>query len=77
MSNVVQFSKPEKDPHGVGNAICIGCKHEWIAVAPVGMTRFECPECHTIKGTWKFEFAPAVGALMRICSCGNDLGEKQ
>lgn len=38
MINVIEFKKPaEKDPHGAGMAICIGCKHEWAAVAPIAV----------------------------------------
>jgi len=44
-----------------------------MAVAPVGETRFECPECHTQKGLWKFAFAPKVGDMVRECRCGNQL----
>lgn len=73
MSNIFQFKKQEKDNHGCGEAHCIGCGHKWIAVAPVGTIRFECPECKSMKGHWTFEFAPEVGALMRVCNCGNDL----
>ena len=73
MSNVIEFKKPEKDPHGQGEALCIGCGHEWQAVAPVGVTRFECPECHAMKGLWRFEFAPAEGQMVRECNCGNQL----
>ena len=35
--------------------------------------RSECPNCHTQKGKWKFEFAPAEGTLVRECNCGNQL----
>lgn len=58
------------DPHGSGKAYCLCCKHEWIAVAPIGVTRFECPHCHSEKGIWKYEFIPET---MRQCKCGNQL----
>lgn len=72
MSNVVEFKKPS-EPHGSGEALCIGCGHTWVAVAPIGVTRFECPNCHAEKGLWKFEFKPSVGQLVRECNCGNQL----
>lgn len=72
--NVVQFRKPEPDvPHGAGEAFCIGCNHTWVAVAPSGVTTFECPKCHTHKGKWKFEFYPAGDDQVRECNCGNQL----
>lgn len=72
MSNVVPF--PEKPrQHGVGAAFCLGCGHEWTAVAPTGTTHLECPACHTEKGHWKFEFMPSVGQMVRTCDCGNQL----
>ena len=72
MSNVIEL-RPKSDPHGSGHAFCLQCGHEWMAIAPVGETRFECPECHTHKGLWKFEFAPKVGDMVRECRCGNQL----
>lgn len=74
MSNVIEFKKPEqKDPHGSGEAFCLSCKHEWVAVAPAGETQLECPKCHTMKGLWKYPFAPADGDFMWKCNCGNNL----
>jgi hypothetical protein len=74
VSKVIKFKQPEpKEPHGSGEAFCMNCRHEWIAVVPVGITRFECPRCHSYKGMWKFEFMPEVGSLMRLYNCGNDL----
>lgn len=59
--------------HGTGMAFCIQCGYEWVAVAPTGTVDLECPECHTHKGKWKFEFAPAEGTMVRECNCGNRL----
>jgi len=74
MSNVVAFTKhTPKDPHGAGEAFCLGCNHKWVAVAPVGTTQLECPECHTMKGHWKFEFYPSEEQFVRECNCGNQL----
>jgi hypothetical protein len=71
---VIAFRKPEpQQQHAAGEAFCICCGHTWIAVAPTGTTQLECPECHTMKGHWKFEFAPSPGELVRECNCGNQL----
>lgn len=73
MDNVVELRPVVETPHGSGDAFCLQCGHTWIAVAPAGETRFECPECHTMKGLWKFEFAPSEGSWVRECNCGNQL----
>lgn len=72
MGNVVSF-KPREDPHANGDAFCIFCKHEWLAVAPVGTMQLECPSCGSLKGIWKFPFAPNEGQLVRECNCSNQL----
>jgi predicted RNA-binding Zn-ribbon protein involved in translation (DUF1610 family) len=72
MSNVIEFPA-QTDPHGSGEAFCMQCNHQWVAVAPVGETRFECPECHAHKGMYKYEFVPPKGSLVRECNCGNQL----
>lgn len=72
MDNVVAFPSRKTDgpteQHGCGEAICIGCKHSWTAIEPTGTTDIECPQCGTMKGRWKFEFAPDI---VRQCQCGN------
>lgn len=68
-AEVVNLS--ERRPHNAGEARCLNCKHEWAAVAPVGATWLECPECSLPRGTFKFPFAPE-GAFFE-CACGNDL----
>jgi hypothetical protein len=71
MSNVIPFGPRQQT--GAGEAFCLACDHTWIAVAPTGATSLECPACHTMKGKWKFEFAPAEGQMARVCKCGNQL----
>lgn len=74
MTAVVDLAaeRSKRSTHIEGKALCIGCKHEWQAVAPAGTTWLECPECHAEKGIFRFR-------NMRIdephwtCSCGNDL----
>ena len=61
--SVVQFRQTEKsDPHLSGKARCAVCKHEHVAVAPVGVDWMECPEC----GLDKARF-------IRECKCGCDV----
>lgn len=72
MGDIVQLKPKEpQEQHGAGEAFCIACKHTWAAVAPTGTIDLECPECGTMKGRWKFEFAPSEGQLIRVCNCGN------
>ncbi|MEH6483041.1 MULTISPECIES: hypothetical protein [Pseudomonas] len=68
--NVVEFGR--KEPHASGEAICRNCKHEWAAVAPVGVTQLECPECSTEQGAFKYPFGPAVGDDSYTCNCGSE-----
>ena len=72
MNNVIQL-RPKNDPHGSGEAFCLQCGHEWISVAPVGTVQLECPECHTMKGLFRFPFHFSEGQLVRECNCGNQL----
>ena len=59
MSNIAEFKRPEKtEPHLVGNAHCVQCRHQWEAVAPVGAIFLECPECHTNKGLFTNHVEP-------------------
>lgn len=66
MSNVINIE--QNLPHMTGEAVCIECKHEWVAVAPIGTHELECGECGTIKGVWKHMAAPAT---CWECKCGN------
>lgn len=53
MSNVVElFPAEDEGPHMSGTMKCLGCKHEWVGVAPVGTSGMECPECGCGKGVW-------------------------
>lgn len=69
MSNVIAF--PEKDePHISGAARCLSCKHEWLAVAPVGTYILECPSCGC---DGAMVGAVHRGGLHWQCQCGCDL----
>ena len=50
MSNVIDIVAHVD--HTAGAAQCLGCGHEWTAVAPVGVQTLECPSCGLDKGTW-------------------------
>jgi ribosomal protein L32 len=69
---VIPFKKSQEQ-HGSGPAFCIACAHEWVAVAPTGVTALECPACKTQKGRYRFEFTPPEGQMVRECDCGNQL----
>jgi DNA-directed RNA polymerase subunit RPC12/RpoP len=51
-----------------GDAICIGCKHEWIQVSPVGSRWLECPACSSNKGIYKQPFGADEGDSVFRCS---------
>ena len=64
--------KPKEDPHIAGNAVCLNCQRSWVAVAPVGSTSLECPDCGTMKGVF-VNPVEDVGAGVEHwrCGCGN------
>ena len=66
MSNVVHLS--EYKPHICGEAKCLACGHKWHAVAPIGTTELDCPECETWKGVFCGFTAPET---IWECNCGN------
>jgi hypothetical protein len=59
-------------PHSSGAAKCISCKHDWIAVVPLGTEWFECPNCGLMKGKFKYTHL-RVGDKHWTCRCENDL----
>ena len=85
MADIFNFpTKPivedEQEQTSVGEAFCIGCSHEWVAVVPVPFVSddinegfLQCPNCLVHKGKYKFAFAPSVGQEVRQCDCGNQL----
>lgn len=71
MSEVIPFARREpKQPHLAGEALCIGCRHTWAAVAPVGVWQMECPACGTMKGVWRFPVGAQDGDACFSCDCG-------
>ncbi|TAN51578.1 MAG: hypothetical protein EPN21_06295 [Methylococcaceae bacterium] len=55
-----------------GPALCLACRHEWVAVAPVGTDWLECPGCALSKGRFRGPTYPEHDQIF-ICECGNDL----
>lgn len=53
-----------------GPCVCTGCKHEWVASSPPGVTDFECPSCSAFKGVW---VAPVIPDMFWRCLCGGSL----
>lgn len=66
MAEVIDITS--KLPHLSGNALCLTCGHKWVAVAPIGTTEFECPECGTFKGVTCGLTCPDT---ILECECGN------
>lgn len=67
----LQAARQEREPHSSGKARCLACKHEWVAVAPVGAVWIECPSCTLTRGGfiaphWRDEHH-------WTCNCGCDL----
>jgi Zn finger protein HypA/HybF involved in hydrogenase expression len=45
MADIIDFNSRRTEPHLSGKARCLTCKHEWVAVVPVGVTTMLCPSC--------------------------------
>lgn len=76
MSEVVQFKRPPAKPEAEwasGEAICIGCRHQWVQVSPVGTRWLECPGCGSNKGIYKQPFGAGEGDSVFTCGdCDNE-----
>ena len=69
--SVIPFQLPERaDAHLAGEGLCIGCRHEWAAAAPVGVWQLECPACGTMKGVWRYPVGADTDDILFICACG-------
>jgi ribosomal protein S27E len=60
-------------PHSAGKAVCLGCEHEWVSVAPIGCIHLDCPKCERAQGVWKHGFEPQDGESFWRCNCGGTL----
>jgi hypothetical protein len=49
-------------------AHCVGCGHEWMAVAPCEKKFFGCPACHAEKGYRKVHVRPKEAKVF-ACGC--------
>ena len=74
MTNIIPLHKKDDTPRATGEAFCMHCKYEWVAVSPSGIhERFECPACASHKGMFKYQFAPSDDDELYECNCGNHL----
>ncbi|KEZ78328.1 hypothetical protein [Salinisphaera hydrothermalis] len=65
--------RTERSPHVSGEALCMRCRHEWVAVTPVGhVAELECPGCGCHAGVMKATCTPADGVPIWVCKCGCD-----
>lgn len=69
--NKILIFKQREQPHKTGEARCMSCAHQWIAVAPIGVTWMECPACSAEKGY--FIYPCLRDGNHWTCNCGNDL----
>lgn len=68
MADVLKFpAKEEQEPHLSGIARCLDCKHEHVAVAPVGVTVMECPKCGTMRSVWCGPAYPPKDGKIFVC----------
>lgn len=67
----LQAEKEAREPHSEGKARCLACKHEWVAVAPVGTIWLECPACTLERG--RFIAQHQREGDHWHCNCGCDL----
>jgi len=72
MGDVVEIGKKKSDPHLSGEARCIACGHEWVAIAPTGGTELECPECRAMLGMFIWPTTPK-SEMVWTCDCGCQL----
>lgn len=68
-NQVIDFPsrRKAKEPHREGKARCLNCKHEWEAVAPVGICSLECPNCLTTQGVFKGISATEFKQFQCVC----------
>lgn len=77
MTNIATFpnkSDSQDDcKHLSGPARCIECRHEWVAVAPVGTYELQCPQCESIKGMYIGPVDEDENVDRWQCHCGCDV----
>lgn len=62
-------------PNMTGKVKCLSCRHEWIAVRPIGTVWHECPACTLSMGRTmgSIDYDEKDANMVWNCSCGNDL----
>lgn len=73
MGSVVAFERPVSDQHLTGVGRCVSCRHEWRAVAPVGVDWMQCPSCGLMRGRFMHPVCPKDGEKVWTCACGCDV----
>jgi hypothetical protein len=75
MGDVIHLptARERRDGYTAGEVLCLACLHRWTAVAPVGVTELECPECGLVRGVWCLPLELEVGTHKWVCDCGCDL----
>ena len=67
----LEKAREERAPHLSGEARCLACGYEWVAVARVGTIWMECPSCHLERGRY---VGPADREGFHLhCDCDCDL----
>lgn len=75
MAEVISLAahREENTPHWSGQCVCLGCRHEWEGVGPMGATiSLECPSCSLPKGVIKNLFGAQAGDAVLLCNCGSE-----
>jgi hypothetical protein len=63
--------REESAPHVSGEAVCMACKHEWVAVARIPICDLECPNCKCFSGRYRAILIPEDREIFH-CNCGNN-----
>lgn len=80
IGKLYQFPVSPKEQHkhvleegwASGEALCTSCSHTWVAVAPVGISEMECPECHALRGIFANHLVHEGDAVDTwTCNCGS------
>lgn len=76
------YEKLQREPNNVidinahrdhlsGEAICLVCRHTWIAVAPCGTIQLECPACGIEKGVFSRTAHCSPYLYCSACGCSH------
>lgn len=77
MGEVVQLKGDDVVRHLSGRALCLACKHEWVAVSEASKDSYEgdleCPKCGVCRGQYKWPFQGPPAELVWTCPCDGTL----